>query len=46
MLQRAHVMKGAGAYLHQYEACGLSKQDITHTLAAVEDVRACYEEMS
>jgi hypothetical protein len=42
MLQRAHTMMAAGAYLHQYEACGLTKADMQEALMAVKDMKAAY----
>jgi hypothetical protein len=42
MLQRAHTMMAAGAYLHRYAACGLAKADMQEALLAVEDMKAAY----
>eukprot|EP00775_Hariotina_reticulata_P012599 gene12599-12731_t len=42
MLSRGYTMHAARAYLHQYEAQGLSSTDLQRSFAVVEDLIAAY----
>jgi len=43
MLSSAYTMQAARAYLHQYDAHGLSSADLQQSFAAMEDLLAAYE---
>lgn len=45
MQDKAYGMLSARAYVHQYEAYGLSQSDISQCFAVVEDVLAAYGAM-
>lgn len=42
MLAKAYAMCSARAYVHQYEAYGLGREELQQCFAAVEDVLAAY----
>jgi hypothetical protein len=45
MQDKAYGMLSARAYLHQYEAYGLNREDLLQAFAAVEDVLGAYAAM-
>ncbi|CAG9463227.1 unnamed protein product [Pedinophyceae sp. YPF-701] len=43
MVDRAYMMMDSRAYLHQYEGCGVGKQDLEEVLLRVEEVATRYD---